>query len=277
MAKPSAIRPVTAGGNIKFACYAGPGSGKTRLAGSSSKPTLIIRPPMDHTDSLVTVGSSADEWVVDNWNEMEEVYEYMKHEGDQEYHWLSLDSISIWQDSGLDDVFEDTIARKGPARAEFGPDKGEYGINMHRLAKWVRHICALDVNIMITAHPFASEDEEGDQLMMPYVQGKMMPEKICGYMNLVGYLKVVERDGKDPVRALLTDRAGKWYAKDQFDAFGGKIINPTLDKIEEEIRKAQSKNPKAKKRSTKKRSAAKKATTTKKTAPKADDEAVWDD
>ena len=267
MAKPKAIRPVGMGHNIKFICYAAPGTGKTRLAGSSSEPTLIIRPPMDHTDSLVPVGSTAEEWVTDNWHEMEEVYEYMKHEGDRQYHWLSLDSISIWQDSGLDDVFEDTVARKGPERAQFGPDKGEYGVNMHRLAKWVRHICALDVNILITAHPFMSEDDEGDTLMMPYVQGKMMPEKICGYMNIVGYLKVHESEKHGQRRVLLTDRAGKWYAKDQFDAFGGKLIDPTLDKIEEAIERSRARGGKPK--ATRKRAT--------KTAKKDNTDVSWDD
>lgn len=270
MSKPTQIKPVGLGGNVKFLCYAAPGTGKTRLAGSSTKPTLIIRPPMDHTDSLATVGSSAEEWVIDSWAEMEEAYEYLKHEGERTYHWLALDSISIWQDSGLDDVFEDTVARKGPERAAFGPDKGEYGVNMHRLAKWVRHICALDMNIMITAHPYQSEDDEGDMLMMPYVQGKQMPEKICGYMNLVGYLKVHESEKRGKTRILLTDRAGKFYAKDQFDAFGGKVIEPTLDKIEEDIEtaKAKVKPPKAAKKATKR--TAKKAT-----APKTD--VAWDD
>lgn len=271
MSKPTQIKPVGMGGNIKFLAYAAPGTGKTRLAGSSTKPTLIIRPPMDHTDSLATVGSSAEEWVIDSWAEMEEAYEYLKHEGERTYHWLALDSISIWQDSGLDDVFEDTVARKGPERAAFGPDKGEYGVNMHRLAKWVRHICALDMNIMITAHPYQSEDDEGDLLMMPYVQGKQMPEKICGYMNLVGYLKVHESEKRGKTRILLTDRAGKFYAKDQFDAFGGKVIEPTLDKIEEDIEaaKAKIKPPKrAAKKATKR--TAKKATATK-------TDVAWDD
>lgn len=272
MAKPKAIRSVSMGDNIKFICYAGPGVGKTVLAGSSSKPTLIIRPPMDHTDALAIRGSGAEEWVIDDWTEMEEAYEYLKHEGQFHYHWVSLDSISIWQDAGLDDVFEDTIARKGPERAAFNPDKGEYGVNMYRLAKWIRHVCALQSNVLITAHPFASEDEDGDLLMMPYIQGKMMPEKICGYMNLVGYLKVVEPKDKDPFRALITDRAGKWYAKDQFDAFGGRIIEPTLDKIENAIDKAKGAGKPRKK-------ATRRKTTKAKTKPKDETPAdvSWDD
>jgi len=256
------------GSNIKFMTYGAPGTGKTRLAGSSSWPTLIIRPPMDHTDSLAVISSAAEEWVIDSWAEMEEAYEYLKHEGEKAYRWTVLDSISLWQDSGLDDVFADTVARKGPERAEFGPDKGEYGINMHRLAKWVRHVCALDMNIMITAHPFQSEDDEGDMLMMPYIQGKQMPEKISGYMNLIGYLKVHESEKHGTTRVLLTDRAGKWYGKDQFDAFGGKLIDPTLDKIEEAIQKAKDNVKRTVKKATKR--TVKKATATK-------TDVAWDD
>jgi hypothetical protein len=274
VAKPDSIRPIRHRDvRIRACVYGDPGAGKTRLSGSSDKPTLIIRPPMDHTDSLAAVGSTADEWVVDSWNEMEEVNEYMRHEGQHEYEWFALDSISIWQDAGLDDVYEDMLARKHTERerqlrAQFGPDKGEYGVNMHRLAKWVRNICALDVNFIVTAHPFKDEDPDGDIVYMPWVQGKQMPEKICGYMNLVGYLTVREDKNGNHRRILITDRRDKWYAKDQFDAFDGLLRDPTLPRIEEGINKKLKPKTKSK---PKKKAARKKAAT------KASDDVAWEE
>lgn len=240
MAKNSKIKPVGKGdGKFKFLLIGDPGVGKTRMIGTA-RSALIIRPSTDHTESIEKGDNKIDEWVVDNWDEMNEVYEYARHEAHKEYEWVWLDSISLWQDSGLDDIFSDAIARK-PSRAEFGPDKPEYGVNMYRLQSWVRHMMQLPFHFGITAHPFRHEDSDGEIVVMPWIQGKNMPEKICGSMNLVGQLMLHEKDGQTR-RVLLTDRKGKYYAKDQLGVSSkGRIVNPTLPKIQKAIEQNRSK------------------------------------
>lgn len=213
--------------------YGVPGAGKTRLIGEASAvKSLIIHPPTDHTDSIRS--GSADEWVVEDWSDMEEVLLYMRGEGAAEYDWLWLDSISLFQKSGLDDLWATVIEEK-PTRARYGPDKSEYGINMDRLGRWVRHLVgAPGFNVGITAHPFWGENLEGEQHLMPFVQGRNMPEQICGYMNVVAYLDLVHEDdeGKQPKRVLRTWATDQYYAKDQFDAFDkGRLEDPTMDEI----------------------------------------------
>jgi hypothetical protein len=74
---------------------------------------------------------------------------------------------------------------------------------------------------------------------MPWVQGRAMPQKICGYMNLVGRLAVMARlkDGDtykkgDQYRVMYTDLTDKYYAKDQYlGAFKGKMLHPSMPKI----------------------------------------------
>lgn len=241
MAKPGAITKLGAKKKCKIFIFGIAGAGKTRFIGTNPGRNLIIRPPTDHTTSIEKPGPGFEEWVVSSWSEMDEVLEYARHDGHKDYDWFWVDSLSNLQDSTLDDVWADTIARK-PERAKFGLDKGEYGINMSRLSTWVRDLVGMDtVNFGFTGHPFATtvaagEDygsvEEDDPILMPWVQGKNMSPKICSYMNGVFYLQVVERN-KKAVRELLVDilpREGKAsiYGKNQLFSDRSRLVNPTM-------------------------------------------------
>lgn len=231
VAKPSGIRRVQPGTKVKICVYGIPGCGKSVLAGTSPGRCLILRPPSDHLDSLPK-GSTVDEWIMSDWDDMTEATEYLRHEGGKDYDWVWVDSISLLQDHTLDHVWADAIARK-PSRAEFGRDKPEYGINMQRLAEWFRHVVGTDTfNFGVTAHPFETVDIESDPVMMPWVQGKQMTEKICGYMNIVGRLYV--KEGK---HILDTEHKGLYYAKDQLGV--GRVIEPTMPKIMSKIKAAK--------------------------------------
>jgi hypothetical protein len=241
MAKPKEIQPVmTPVNKICFMLYGPPGNGKTRLVGSSGPKTLIVKPPTDHTESIRVVG--AEKWEVYDWSEMYNVREFAKHEGAKHYNWIWLDSISLFQDTGLDDIWDGTIARY-PHRAEYTLDKLEYGINMWRLQQWVRDMVSFPgFNLGITAHPAELLNPVTNETkLQPWVQGKNMSTKIQGYMNIVGYLEVVTDDKGKNRRVLRTHGTERYEAKDQFDAFGedGRLVDPTMPKIEEAIEAAR--------------------------------------
>src|SRR5215831_14327058 len=237
MAKPPQIRPISESKHTFFCVYGDPGCGKTTLAGSAGKGTLIVRPPIDHTDAIV--GSGADEWVVHSWDDMLEVQEFARHEGGSEYDWIWLDSVSLWQDVGMDDIWQGVIAQK-PHRLAAFYDRGEYRINMGRISEWVRYMIGNDTfNFGMTAHPFwatfRENEGEGDDVtkLMPWIQGKSMPQKLCGMMNLVAYMTVHKRkEGGQLYRKLSFHGTENFYAKDGLGAFPkGYVVNPNLPAI----------------------------------------------
>jgi len=234
MAKPEAIQPVQRSKKVTICIYGPPGVGKTRLVGSGGEGTLIVRPPTDHTDSIRTNG--VEEWEVFDWSEMNNVHEYLRHDGAKDFDWVWLDSISLYQDIGLDDIWEGVIAAK-PHRAEWALDRGEYNINMWRLQQWIRHVVAIPgFNFGIVAHPAEIANPiSGEVKLQPYVQGKNMSTKIQGYMNIVAYYEVVMVEGEER-RVLRTRGDERFEAKDQFDCFkNGRMVDPTMEKIEASI------------------------------------------
>lgn len=230
-----------------------PGIGKTPFIASNPKKTLIVHPPTDNMDSI-PAGANVEEWVVEDWVQMYEVQTYCNNDAkDDGFHWVWLDSLSVWQDYGVRDVLHDAIERK-PARRiekggvkipEFGADKGEYGINMERIKNWVRDMHAFSkegkFNFGLTAHPFEWFDpiEELD-VLAPWIQGKGMVQAICGYMNMICFLKGLRDEDDNLVGKVLLSQTPGFYGKDQYDCLPLKestgergLKNPTMGQFED--------------------------------------------
>lgn len=195
-----------------------------------------------------------EECVVRSWTDMLDVLAFLRDSGGGGYEWVWLDSISLFQDTGLDDLWSEVLIEK-PARQRYGLDKQEYGINMFRLGNWVRHLVGAEMfNVGITAHPFEIDNpfepdpDKVEPILMPFVQGKNMPDKICGYMNMVGYMRrVQDKQGRKRV-VMSTEFTDKWYGKDQFHAFpDGKFWDPTIPKLLDAVHSTQ---PKRRRRAT---------------------------
>lgn len=244
--------------------YSFPGWGKSSLIGTGSESgqrTLIVRSSMDLMPSRI-IGLPGIEMVTcDRWEQMLEVEEQFRM-GAIEYDWVWWDCASIAQDALLDDVWAGTVAEK-PARAYLidkqtgkpgkpnttpasGLDKGEYGRNMERIGQWVRNMVGCNsFHFGITFHPMEGQhptNDEGGSLLRPFVQGKNMTEKICGYMNMVAFLEVMENTEKQlKWRRMHVAENDRFYAKDQYDAFlpKGYLDNPTIPKIMEAVEKAR--------------------------------------
>lgn len=253
-------RPLGSSQSIKILVCAPSGWGKTRLAGTSTGTALFVRPPVDYVDSVLPEDKGRhQEWVVPDWTAMEDCFEHLRHEGKELYNWVWFDSISAYQDIGLDDLWETIIIEK-PTRKRYGLDKGDYWINMQRLGRWVRDVATLSdsgaFNFGITAWPAelspSPEDAEIPEKLMPWVQGRNMSMKVCGYVNIVAFGSITPK-GTRKLQFMESDHV---YAKDQFDMFSNyRLLNPTIPKIEEAVAATKPK-PAPRRRATKRRATA---------------------
>lgn len=231
-----------------FLLYAIPGYGKTQLIGTG-KNVLIIRPPQDHTVSIRNPAErNIREAIIRSWDDMDKLFLMAANGEFDAFDWVWLDSISLAQDQLLDGLHEADMASNPKMKGRM-PDKGTYGVNMSRLSSWVRGMAGMGTfNFGVTAHPFWGKNLDDDELLMPYVQGKSMPEKICGSMNMVGYLDIKKIKAKGETKAkerrvLYFNGTDRYYAKDQFDAFpNGKLVDPTMPAIEKAIKAARARD-----------------------------------
>lgn len=242
MAKPPEIRPVgLSRTGINFVLFSEPGVGKTPLIATGEK-TLILDADSGQ-DSAALMGSTADAWSMENHNDLYEALDYVRHE-DHGYKWVWLDSGTIYQEKGLEHIMADLVVVKKHRDVDL-PDRGEYRQNYGRILRFVRHMAAQPVNFGITAHVMRDWDIEK---LVPQIQGKTeggpVWSKVCGYMGVVGYLRIGENDKRGKHWVLHTDEYKNYYTKDRYGAIGT-LREPTIPKIEALVAKAVKSAPQA--------------------------------
>lgn len=254
MSKPGIIGPPKMSHHITAGIYGDTGVGKSRLTATSPGHVLIIKAPAAKIDSWLPEDKArarrgeievAEVRDHDDLSGDNGLLPFLREEGEQ-YDWVWMDDVQSLFDVGMDDLWE-TVIQEKPARARYGLDQSEFGINMDRLARWLRYVLGPDkFNFGFTSWADKTlspdKDSDGDPIekLMPYVQGKGMSLKFSGYMNVLAYMSVVEVKGRDkPARLLRTESSPTYYAMDKFDAFNGRVLDPTVPKIENLVKKSQ--------------------------------------
>jgi hypothetical protein len=175
---------------------------------------------------------------VTDYDELQEVYEWLKEDKPQGFKWVVWDSLTLFQDRTLiDDIMVEAVD-KNPRQEMYVPSKREYFINMNRIGQYVRQFIKLPYNIGISCLadmvPMPGVDTEG-MTLMPMVQGKGMNSKVAGYCNVVGYMhkRPVPKEGGGTklVQSIQFQPDNRTHAKDRFGCLGKFIDQPSLAKI----------------------------------------------
>jgi len=131
------------------------------------------------------------------------------------------------------------VVKKHADREEEVPSQREYGIVRHQIRKMITYFNNLEINLIVTCHADLHKDDvDGRVYIRPAVAGKLHYE-IPGLLGIVGYLTadrisaVKARKGGETeiVRTMHFQPHGRIDAKDQSDALGFSIDNPTVPQI----------------------------------------------
>jgi len=243
MARPRSLVPLQQSASVQkinFCLYSHPGEGKTVFWGTGDERILILDcDPGMGTQSAKALGSKALVMPVTDYDELQEAYEYCKHElrkDSPQVAWIAWDSLTLFQDRTLiDDLMVDAVA-ENPKQDEYVPSQRQYLQSMNRIGRYVRLFVELPFHFGVSCHvEMEKDDKDGSSLWMPQIQGRNMPSKIAGYMNVVGYMdKATVKEGTKDVKVqrILFEKVGKFYAKDRFNAAGKHLDRPTLPKLE---------------------------------------------
>jgi hypothetical protein len=233
MKRPEAIRPVADTSDLRFVrmmVYGEPGVGKSRFAGTGGPKTLILANRADETISAAVSGSQADQWVINDYDDLSAAYDWIRFEntGDNAYKFVWIDNLTLFQEQGMDQIMDDVVAARSH-RSIYKPDKPEFGESQNRLGRTLREFTLLPIHLGLACHMDKYEDVDGNEVFMPMLQGGQgrFSSKICGYMNVVGYMEVL-RDG---TRRMHFEKTKSHHAKDRYDATPkGRMDDPTIPK-----------------------------------------------
>lgn len=151
----------------------------------------------------------------------------------RDYDWIVVDGVTTMQTKFLLGYAAEAFDANPAKRAHRNlPDKPDYFNAQNFMKSWVARFIDLPCNVLFTGHAMRPEDENGETLVYPGIQGKgyEVSNYIAGLMHGVWYIatRVHTPKGGEPrqVRRLLfqhyvdPDNETRYFAKDQTDSLG---------------------------------------------------------
>lgn len=219
--------------------------GKTTF-GASAGDVLIIDPE----DGANFVKGDPDIWPVNEWADMEEVFQYLKTpEAQKKYKWVHVDGLTRITNMALRFVMNQAEERdldRQPGMVQLK----DYGKSGELMKGMLFNFHALPYGIVYTAQErqesggaFGSEDEDAEDADVRYVPDlpKGVRSSVNAIVDVIGRMYTVridtERDGKDIV---VTQRR-LWVGQSDMQDTGFRskyklpdhIKNPTVPKLTE--------------------------------------------
>ena len=221
--------------SINMLIHGDSGVGKTVFAGSAEK-VLFIGTERG-TISAKRQGSTADVWLVENWADIHKAHEYLAN-NDHGYSWIAMDSGTAMQQYCLRWILDNAV-KENPNRDPDIPAIQDHQKWQNSFKRFIKYFCDLPVNVLFTATTMRSEDEEGENIILPDFQGKGygISQWVCAQMHVVGYISVRRRgkgDDKEIWRRIQFQTVPPYFGKDRYNCLGefndnGHVVKPYID------------------------------------------------
>jgi hypothetical protein len=215
----------------KILLYGDSGCGKTVLASSvpgrvlylAGEPGYISAARMGARGKVRLIPDTATAVAAINW---------LENGGYKEFDWIVPEGLGTMQNKFLLNYAAEAWDAN-PAKRQHRnlPDKPDYFNAQNFTKSWVARFIDLPCNVLFTAHAMRPEDENGETLVYPGIQGKgyEVSNYVSGLMHGVWYMatRILERDGEAiQTRRLLFQHyvdpvhETRYFAKDQSNALG---------------------------------------------------------
>lgn len=178
---------------VNLLIYADSGVGKTVFAGSDDD-VLFVAPEDNGTLSAKRFGSNAKKWKIHGWPDISDAYKWLSTLDTIPFNWVVLDSLTEMQDMCMRQIIREG-AEMNPGRDLDTPQLQDWIPYQNRFMKMVKMFNDLQVNMLYTALQMDEENEDGDKVVLPMMQGKgtQYSKKVCGQMTSFGHMKVTRR------------------------------------------------------------------------------------
>jgi len=227
---------------INLLVYADSGVGKTVFAGSDDD-VLFIAPEDNGTISAKRLGSTAKKWQIHNWTDIQAAYKWLESLDTIPFNWVALDSLTEMQQMCMRFLLNEGV-RMNPSRDPDVPQLQDWIPYFEKVRKMVKAFCSLEVNVIFTALQQDEEDEDGNKVVLPMMQGRgtQYAKQVASWMTSFGQMKLARRkngtndDGTDKweeVRVITWSNTKTIMAKDRTLCLEPRTINLSLKEIRE--------------------------------------------
>ena len=175
---------------VNLLIYADSGVGKTVFAGSDDD-VLFIAPEDNGTLSAKRFGSTAKKWKINSWNDIVEAYNWLADLDTIPFNWVVLDSLTEMQDMCMRAILDEAV-EMNPGRDPDVPQLQDWQPYFERFKRLVKAFNSLHVNVIYTALQQDEENEDGEKVVLPMLQGKgtQYAKKVSSWMTSFGHMTV---------------------------------------------------------------------------------------
>lgn len=229
--------------SINLLVYGESGTGKTVLGGTAGPKGLIVATEPG-TVSAARAGSKCKLTRVKDWEDFADLMTWLRTDPNgnaRGVQWLIIDSLTELQDMCLRGIIKAGNAKKRREIIE-KPEIQDYMVWQNRFKSTIHQLNDLPCNVLYICTSMDSENEDGDTILMPSLNGKngtndptTMSKWVCGTVHAFGYLKVTEDDDKNEFRQWIFKRTGPYYGKDRYGVLTPFVKNPNLQAIARKI------------------------------------------
>lgn len=216
--------------SINIMIYGDSGAGKTVL--SSFAPDAVILSTEKGTLSARRMGSNAKLIRVYDWESVEAALDYLEKHA-RTFQWVILDSLTKMQVLMLRWILRSVVAQDSTRDPDI-PAIADHQKWQNMFKRFVDRIIDMQINVIFTATAMHKEDAEGDDLVLPDLQGKdyAISQYVCAQMDSVFYYGVGKaRKGAEPPRRLLTQGVAPFFAKDRYNSMPRWVDDPHIEDV----------------------------------------------
>ncbi len=229
---------------VNLLIYADSGVGKT-VFGCSDEDVLVIAPEDNGTLSAKRFGSTAMKWKIRSWTDIVKAYEWLAEQETIPFNWVFLDSLTEMQQMCMRHILEEGV-KINPSRDPDIPLLQDWIPYFEKFRRMVKLFNALEVNCVYSALQQDEENEDGEKVVLPMLQGKgtQYAKQVASWMTSFGNMRVrrrgtgVDEDGNktfEEFRVIQWTGTKTVMAKDRTRCLEPRTVNLSLKEVRELI------------------------------------------
>jgi len=161
-------------------------------------------------------------WRVRKWQDYEDAYTWVR-DHPMVFKWVAHDSATSLQQRAMRLAMEIAVKRNPDKRDIDLPDKGEHQKMQNAMKRMITDWNELPENCLWLANAMRREDEEGEDIVLPFIMGKGYDLSVwsAAQVNACIYYAKEKVKGSDAVRRRLWfDSPPPYWTKDRYGIWG---------------------------------------------------------